>query len=79
MRTKDKMNIRRVVQEFYGNSGPELEYINLSIEKNIYIYFTIKIYIRNFYICCLCDCGLHSTTLYPRFINEVNHESRRER
>lgn len=38
MRTKDKMNIRRVVQEFYGNSGPELEYINLSIEKNIYIY-----------------------------------------
>jgi len=78
MRTKDKMNIRRVVQEFYGNSGPELEYINLSIEKKyiyIYIYFTIKIYIRNFYVCCLCDCGLHSTTLYPRFIYEINHKS----
>lgn len=50
MRTKDKMNIRRVVQEFYGNSGPELEYINLSIEKykNIYIYIHI-FYYQNLY------------------------------
>lgn len=79
MRTKDKMNIRRIVQESYGNSGPELEYINLSIEKKIYIYFTIKIYIRNFYVCCLCDCGLHSTTFYSRFIHEINHESPQEK
>lgn len=60
MRIKGRYkNIRRIAKEFYGNSGPELEYINLSIEKSIYtyIYFTIKIYIRNFYVCCRCDCG----------------------
>lgn len=57
MNKKYKRTIRRIAKEFYGNSGPELEYINLSIEKGIYtyIYFTIKIYIRNFYVCC--DCG----------------------
>jgi len=40
------MIITRVVQEFYGNSGPELEYINLSIEKNIYIHI---FYYQNLY------------------------------
>jgi len=44
MRLEDK-NIRRVVQEFYGNSGPELEYINLSIEKKIYIYILLSKFI----------------------------------
>lgn len=51
MQTKDK-NIRRVVQEFYENSGPELEYINLSIEKKyIHIFYYQNLYSK--FLCLL--------------------------
>jgi len=48
------MNIRRIVQESYGNSGPELEYINLSIEKKyIYILLSKFIFEISMFVACV--------------------------
>lgn len=61
-----KTNIRRIAKEFYGNSGPELEYINLSIEKK-YIYIYI-FYYQNLYskFLCLLRLWLHIPRLFIR-------------
>lgn len=65
MRTKDKMNIRRVVQESYGNSGPELEYINLSIEK-IYIYILLSKFIFEISMFVACVIVAYIPRLFIR-------------
>jgi len=53
-------------------------YESISIEENIYmyihIYFTIKIYIQNFYVVVDAYCGVHSTTLYLRIATKVIQE-----
>lgn len=79
MQTKDKMNIKRVVQEFYGNSGPELEYINLSIEKKIYTYILLSKFIFEISMFVACVIVAYIPRLYPRFVYEINHESPQER
>jgi len=66
MLTKDKVNIRRVVQEFYGNSGPELEYMNLSIEKNIYTYILLSKFIFEISIFVACMIVAYIPRLFIR-------------
>jgi len=61
------MNIRRIVQESYGNSGPELEYINLSIEKK-YIYI---FYYQNLYSKFLCLLPVWLWLTFHDFLFEV--------
>lgn len=75
-----KTNIRRIAKEFYGNSGPELEYINLSIEKKVYIHIYILLSKFIFEISMfVAIVASHSTTLYPRIVCEINREKRSAR
>lgn len=69
---KTKKYIRRIAKEFYENSGPELEYINLSIEKSIYTYIYI-FYYQNLYSKFLCLLPVRLWLHIPRlFIRRLS-------